>query len=57
MSNKHFWAMVKNNTFSLACCGYFLANFWRKLGYFLLQHLVTLSKEDNARRSSSSSPS
>ena len=24
------------------CIGYFLGNFWKKLGYFLLQHLVTM---------------
>ena len=24
------------------CMGYFLGNFWKKLGYFFLQHLVTL---------------
>ena len=24
------------------CCGYFLANFFENLGYFLFQHLVTL---------------
>ena len=23
-------------------CGYFLGNYWKKLGYFLIQHLVTL---------------
>ena len=34
------WAIVKNGSFTLNCCGYFL-------GYFLLQHLVTLGTIQN----------
>ena len=26
------------------CCCYFLGNFWKHLGFFLLQHLVTLEQ-------------
>ena len=28
-------------------CDYFLGNFWKNLGYFLIQHLVTLATSDN----------
>ena len=37
--NIQLWKM---ELFTLNWCGYFLCNFCRKLGYFLLQHLVTL---------------
>ena len=37
-----FWAVVKSITFRLNWLGYFLGNFWKNLGYFLIQHLVTL---------------
>ena len=32
----------KATLFMLNYCSYFLGNFWKKLGYFLIQHLVTL---------------
>ena len=32
----------KTSLFCNHCCIYFLGNFWENLGYFLLQHLVTL---------------
>ena len=32
----------KPHSYEKNCIGYFLGNFWNKLGYFLLQHLVTL---------------
>ena len=34
-----FW---KTSLLCKNCCGYFLGNHWKHLGYFLLQHLVTL---------------
>ena len=40
---QQFWAIVKNCTFTSYRCGYVMGNFWRKLGYFLLRHLVTLN--------------
>ena len=32
----------KATLFMLNCCSYFLGNFWKKLGYFFISHLVTL---------------
>ena len=37
-----FGLVRKMALFNQNCCGYFLGHFWIKLGYFLLQHLVTL---------------
>ena len=37
-----FWAVVKTITFKSTWLGYFLGNFWKNLGYFLFQHLVTV---------------
>ena len=37
-----FRLLCKMAFFMLNWCGYFLGSFWRKLGCFLLQHLVTL---------------
>ena len=34
---------VNNQFISKTCCGYLLGNFWKKLGYFLFQHLVPLA--------------
>ena len=39
---QHFRLLWKMAFFVLNYCGYFLGNIWRKLGYFLLKHLVTL---------------
>ena len=33
-----------------ALAGYFLHIFWKKLGYFLLQHLVTLGGDDRVTK-------
>ena len=38
-----FWARVKNIIFMLKLLCRFLDYFWKKLGYFLYQHLVTLA--------------
>ena len=38
-----FGLLWKMALFMLSCCKYFLGNFWWKLGYSLLQHLVTLN--------------
>ena len=35
-----FW---KTSLLRKNCCGFCLGNFWNHLGYFLLQHLVTLN--------------
>ena len=40
--SKNIGLLWKTAFFTLNWCGWFLGNFWRKLGYFLLQHLVTL---------------
>ena len=37
-----FWAILKTSLLCKNCIGYFLGNFWKKLGYFFLQHLATL---------------
>ena len=37
-----FWAISYNVTIMIKVCGYFLGNFWGKLGNFLFHHLVTL---------------
>ena len=37
-----FWATSDNVTLMQKVCGYFLGNFWGKLGNFLFHHLVTL---------------
>ena len=39
---QHFKAIVKNGTFNFKLINIDLGNSWRILGYFLLQHLVTL---------------
>ena len=38
-----FWLKWKETLLMLNYCDYFLGNFWKKLGYFLVQHLVTLT--------------
>ena len=38
----NFWAKVKATFLMLIYCDHFLGNFWKKLGYFLIYHLVTL---------------
>ena len=38
---QHFRLLWKMALVMLHWCGYFLGTFWWKLGYFLLQHLVT----------------
>ena len=40
---KLFVQLKKNLLFCKNYCCYFLGNFWKHLGYFLLQHLVTLN--------------
>ena len=40
--SNNFGLLWKIELFTLHWCGYFLGNFCRKLGYFLLQDLVTL---------------
>ena len=37
-----FWCFFETQLLSKACCCHFLANFWKKLGYFLFQNLVSL---------------
>ena len=37
----------KKTLFMLNWCGYFMGNFWRQLGYFSLQHLVTWPHSSN----------
>ena len=39
-----FRLFSKTSLLSKNCCCYFLGNFWKHLGNFLLQHLVTLDK-------------
>ena len=34
--------------FMLYQCGYILGNFWKKMGFFLRQHLVTLVEREQA---------
>ena len=38
-----FW---KHPFSSINCCIYLLGNFWKLLGYFIFQHLVTLEERD-----------
>ena len=40
MSND-FWVSLKKMFSVKNRCGYIFGNFWKKLGYFLFQHLVT----------------
>ena len=39
-----FWASLKQINFCKKCCGYYLGNFWKHLGNFFNQHLVTLKQ-------------
>ena len=37
-----FGLKLKTSLLGKNCCSYILANFWKHLGYFLFQHLVTV---------------
>ena len=37
-----FWAKVKTSVYSKRYYGYFWGNFCKNLGYFFVEHLVTL---------------
>ena len=39
-----FWARVKYILFNFKLLWRFLGHFWKSLGYFLYQHLITLDK-------------
>ena len=39
----------RQHCLSKNCCGYFLGNFWKYLGYFVLRNLVTLVQKHNER--------
>ena len=38
-----FGLFLKTSLLCKNCIGYFFGNFWKKMGYFFLQHLVTLA--------------
>ena len=44
-----FWAISFNVMYK--ACGYFLGNFWVKLGNFLFHHLVTLDVKKRNKNS------
>ena len=48
---KHFGLFWKMAFLNKNCGGYLFSNFWWKLGYFLLQHLVTLGPPNTAAKS------